>query len=116
MVGALGSGACHIRTPTAWFAGRPRRRPPGSSPTAPPEDAAWAASRLRGQAWTITREVSPLDAWPTVPATYILGIEDPVINPTWSRRVVPELLGVAPVELPGGHSPFPAAPRRWPTC
>ncbi len=74
------------------------------------DDAAWAASQLRGQAWTITREMTPLDTWPPVPATYILGREDPVINPAWSRRVVPEVLGVAPVEIPGGHSPFLAVP------
>ena len=29
--------------------------------------AAWAASRLRGQCWKITREVTPLSAWPAVP-------------------------------------------------
>ena len=31
------------------------------------DEAAWAASRLRGQCWKITREVTPLSAWPAVP-------------------------------------------------
>src|SRR6266581_2547268 len=76
----------------------------------PAELAAWAASRLRGQFWKITSEMSPLSAWPGLPCAYLLGSRDPVINPVWSRRAARRVLGVQPVELDVGHSPFLAAP------
>ena len=76
----------------------------------PAELAAWAASRLRGQFWKITSEMSPLTAWPAAPCAYLLGSRDPVINPAWSRRAARSVLGVQPVELDAGHSPFLAAP------
>jgi pimeloyl-ACP methyl ester carboxylesterase len=72
--------------------------------------AAWAASRLRGQCWKITREVTPLSAWPPVPCSYVLGTRDPVIKPAWSRRSVPAVLGVKALEIDAGHSPFLAMP------
>jgi hypothetical protein len=71
--------------------------------------AKWAAARLRGQFWNITQEVSPLLDWPEVPYSYVLGAADPIINPAWSRRVVPSILGVEPIELAAGHSPFLSA-------
>ena len=76
----------------------------------PADLAAWAAARLRGQFWKITSEVSPLSAWPDTPRAYLLGSHDPVINPAWSRRAARTVLGVQPVELDVGHSPFLAAP------
>ena len=72
--------------------------------------AASAASRLRGQCWKITTEVTPLAAWPAVPCAYVLGIRDPVINPAWSRRAAPAVLGVKAIEIDAGHSPFLAMP------
>jgi pimeloyl-ACP methyl ester carboxylesterase len=77
----------------------------------PAEVAQGAARRLRGQYWTITEEVTPLRAWPDVPSVYILGARDPVLNPAWSRRISRDVLGVEPVELNVGHSPFLSAPR-----
>lgn len=74
------------------------------------EVAAWAASRLRGQCWKITSEVSPLSSWPSVPSAYVLGRRDPVINPVWARRAARNALGVEPIEIDAGHSPFLAAP------
>jgi hypothetical protein len=74
------------------------------------ELARWAASRLRGQFWTIAQEVCPLGGWPDVPCSYLLGVHDPVINPAWSRRVAREVLGVDPIELDAGHSPFLSMP------
>jgi hypothetical protein len=76
----------------------------------PADLASWAASRLRGQCWKITSEVTPLSAWPEVPCTYVLGSHDPVINPVWSRQAAPSVLGVQPIEINGGHSPFLATP------
>jgi pimeloyl-ACP methyl ester carboxylesterase len=76
----------------------------------PPDVASWAANQLRGQFWPITQEVTPLVAWPNVPSSYVLGTADPIVNPDWARRVVPEVLGVDPIEIAAGHSPFLSAP------
>lgn len=77
----------------------------------PPELAAWAASRLRSQSTRPTTEPSPLTEWPpSLPARYVLGADDPIVNPEWSRREVPRRLGVKPIELDTGHSPFLARP------
>jgi alpha/beta hydrolase family protein len=76
----------------------------------PADLADWAASRLRGQFWKITGEVTPLTAWPDLPCAFVLGSHDPVINPEWSRRAARSVLGVPPVEIDAGHSPFLAAP------
>ena len=65
---------------------------------------------MGGQCWKITAEVTPLLAWPDVPCSYLLGIRDLVVNPAWSRRVVPGVIGVQPTELDAGHSPFLAMP------
>ena len=76
----------------------------------PADLAALAASRLRGQFWKITSEMTPLSAWPGVPCAYLLGSHDPVINPVWSRRAARSVLGVQSVEIDAGHSPFLATP------
>jgi Alpha/beta hydrolase family len=76
----------------------------------PPELAQWATSHLRGQFWRITQELTPLKSHPKVPTTAVIGSLDLVINPAWSRRVTPMVLGVTPIELPTGHSPFLSAP------
>jgi pimeloyl-ACP methyl ester carboxylesterase len=76
----------------------------------PPEVSAWAATRLRGQCWRISRERTPLEAWPAVPSSAVSGSHDLVINPDWSRRVTPSVLGVSPIEIDAGHSPFFSAP------
>jgi len=34
----------------------------------------------------------------------------PTITPAWQRRAARELLGVEPVELPGGHCPHVSQP------
>ena len=76
------------------------------------EDQAWAMARLRSQTSTPGAEVCPLDAWPAVPETqYVLARDDRAVNSAWARWVARERLGVDPVELPGGHSPFLARPQ-----
>jgi pimeloyl-ACP methyl ester carboxylesterase len=40
----------------------------------------------------------------------IIGAADPVVTPAYSRTVCPVRLGVDPVVVPGGHSPFLARP------
>src|SRR5712691_978673 len=48
--------------------------------------------------------------WPNVPASYIFCREDRTVRPEWARKAARERLGVAVIELPGGHRPacFPA--------
>jgi pimeloyl-ACP methyl ester carboxylesterase len=76
----------------------------------PPALADWAGSQLRGQFWRVTREVTPLQSHAAKPITAVIGTRDRVINPAWSRRITPTVLGVTPIELPTGHSPFLSAP------
>lgn len=76
----------------------------------PPAVGRWASSKLRRQVWATTRERYPLQAWPSVETSSILGRADRCVSPAWSRRVAREWLGVNAIELPGGHSPFLARP------
>ena len=55
-------------------------------------------------------EVFPLDNWPVVPCSSIICAGDRTIRPTWSRRVARERLGVAPIEIEGGHCPHVSRP------
>ncbi len=73
-------------------------------------DAAWAASRLRAQAASPRLEPWPVDALPDVERSSILGRDERVIAPAWSRTMSRELLGVEPIALEGGHSPFLSRP------
>jgi len=79
-------------------------------PDAAPVDAAWAASKLRPQSYRPMNEVTPLMEWPDVPAAYIVCRDDRAVNPEWARRAARERLGVEPVEIDGGHSPFITRP------
>ncbi len=92
---ATGATRWHPEVAAAWFFA-----------DCPPEVAWWAAGQLRGQCWKITEETTPLGSWPGVPSSAVIGSHDPVINPTWSRHVIPALLGMSPIELDCGHSPF----------
>ncbi len=77
---------------------------------ASPDVAAWASSRLRPQCYQVIGEPSPLEAWPAVPSSYIVCRDDRAMNPEWGRRAAIERLGVAPIEIDGGHSPFLTRP------
>lgn len=79
-------------------------------PDAAPPDAAWAVSHLRPQSYRAMNEVTPLTAWPDVPAAYILCRDDRAFNPEWARAAVRERLGIDPIEIDGGHSPFLTRP------
>lgn len=80
-----------------------------------PEIAQAAARRLRKQHWLVTQEVTPLRRWPDARAAYILCTGDRVIPPDYSRRAALDQLGVEPVEMAGGHSPFLSRPRELAT-
>ncbi len=75
-----------------------------------PADAAWAVSRLRAQSAAPRLEPWPVDAIPDVPRSSIVCRDERCIDPDWSRAMSRELLGVEPVELDGGHSPFLSRP------
>jgi pimeloyl-ACP methyl ester carboxylesterase len=75
--------------------------PPGTA------DAAIARLRFQRSMWT---EVADFDEWPKVQTMSIVCADDRLVNPIWSTRVARERLGVEPLVLPGGHSPFVARP------
>lgn len=74
------------------------------------DEAEWAVSRLRPQGRPPNLEPCPLERLPDVPCAYILCTDDRIVSPEWSRRAARERLGVDPIELPGGHSPFLSRP------
>lgn len=78
--------------------------------------AGQAAARLRPQYWRFQKESNDLGHYPATPSTYVLCREDPVINPQWSRTAAVNRLGVRPVELEGGHSPFLSRPKELAAC
>jgi len=69
----------------------------------PPELAAQARSRSRGQSDTPGRSPWPLSAWPDVPTRFILCTEDRFFPAGFMRRVVRDRLGIAPDEIAAGH-------------
>jgi pimeloyl-ACP methyl ester carboxylesterase len=77
----------------------------------PPAAVPQALSTMRPQGSRPMSEQTPLTAWPAVPAAYVLAEGDRVVDPAWSRRVARSRLGVEPLSLTGGHSPFLARPR-----
>ena len=74
------------------------------------ETAQWAAGRLRRQYWRYWEEPNPLMAWPDAERRAIVCQDDRLAGIDWARRTIPEVLGVTPAELPGGHSPFLSRP------
>lgn len=76
-----------------------------------PHIARDAAARLRRQFWRPTQEVTPLREWPAVNSAYILCTEDRMVSTGYSRRASTDVLGIEPIEMSGGHSPFLARPR-----
>lgn len=69
-----------------------------------------AFDRLRPQGQATYAEPCPLARLPDIESTYVVGAEDRLVNPEWSREAARERLGVTPIELPGSHSPFLARP------
>ena len=76
-----------------------------------PEVAEWAFGTLRLMVpMRVLNEPIPIQAWPTKPSVYIVCRDDRTILPDWSRRKAREMLGVEPLELPGGHCPHVSRP------
>ena len=76
-----------------------------------PEVAAWA---MTTRSLTLARqamiEPCPLASWPKVPTSCLVCAEDRTIQPEWSRRASRRIIGIEPLELPGGHCPHVSRP------
>jgi pimeloyl-ACP methyl ester carboxylesterase len=77
-------------------------------PRLPPERARHLAERLRPMA--MPRDDYPLQAPPDNPSALIYASEDEFFQPAWERFMARELLGVEPIEIPGGHFPMAEDP------
>jgi pimeloyl-ACP methyl ester carboxylesterase len=64
------------------------------------------AARLRPQPVAPFRAQYPLQRPPDVPSTFIYSLDDELFDERWSRWICQELLGIEPIELPGGHFPM----------
>jgi pimeloyl-ACP methyl ester carboxylesterase len=67
----------------------------------PPETARALAQRLRPMA--SPTEPYPLSQHPDVPTELIYAADDELFEPAWERFMARELLGIEPIEIPGGH-------------
>jgi len=76
-----------------------------------PRIAGDAAGHLRRQFWRVTQEVTPLRAWPAIRSAYILCTGDRMVSAAYGASAAREILGIEPVEIAGGHSPFLSRPR-----
>lgn len=74
----------------------------------PPDVQTRAADQLRPQ--RRSEDEPSLDMWPEVPQEYIVCTNDRIVNPDWARYVSRHWLGVEPIEIESGHSPFLSVP------
>ena len=73
-------------------------------PRLSPEVARRLAQRLRPGASPVGE--FPLATHPDVPTALIYTREDEFFTPEWERFAAQTLLGIEPIELPGGHFPM----------
>jgi pimeloyl-ACP methyl ester carboxylesterase len=66
------------------------------------------AGRLRPMAMPSSEY--PLEAHPENTTVLIYAAEDELFDPDWERFMARELLGVEPIEVPGGHFPMAEDP------
>ena len=77
----------------------------------PPDLAAWAFAHLRRQNMTSLVGPYPLRELPGGRRVAIVGADDAMVTPEFSREMCEKRLdGIEPIVLPGGHSPFLARP------
>ena len=77
-------------------------------PRLPPDTARSLAEHTRPMA--MAQDDYPLDAPPGNPSVLIYAAEDEFFQPDWERFMARELLGVEPIEIPGGHFPMAEDP------
>lgn len=51
-----------------------------------------------------------MDVWPNLPQNYIIGTDDRMVRPEWSRYIAETWLDIKPVLIPTGHSSFLSQP------
>jgi pimeloyl-ACP methyl ester carboxylesterase len=73
-----------------------------------PENAGELAARLRPA--TSAPGEYPLAAHPDVPTALVYAVDDEIFQPEWERFMARELLGIDPIEIPGGHFPMAEDP------
>jgi pimeloyl-ACP methyl ester carboxylesterase len=73
-------------------------------PRLPPATARALAQRLRPLAPGPGEY--PLARHPEVPTVLVYAAQDEIFEPAWERFMATELLGIAPIEIPGGHFPM----------
>jgi pimeloyl-ACP methyl ester carboxylesterase len=52
----------------------------------------------------------PLDGHPDVPTVLVYAADDEFFNPEWERLMARDVLGIDPIEIPGGHFPMAEDP------
>ncbi len=77
-------------------------------PRLPPESAKALVEHLRPMA--MPPDEYPLEQHPDVPTALIYAADDELFEPAFERFVARELLGIDPIELPGGHFQMVEAP------
>jgi len=73
----------------------------------PRETAQALAARLRPGA---SPAEYPLASHPNVPTVLVYAADDEIFEPRWERFMARELLGIEPIEIPGGHFPMAEDP------
>jgi pimeloyl-ACP methyl ester carboxylesterase len=58
----------------------------------------------------MTQDDYPLDAPPGNESVLVYAAEDEFFQPDWERFMARQLLGVEPIEIPGGHFPMAEDP------
>jgi pimeloyl-ACP methyl ester carboxylesterase len=69
-----------------------------------------ALDRLRPQSLYPATLPFSLNEFPATPATYVVGSDDQMLRPRWSRHIARDRLAANIIELPGDHSPFLSRP------
>jgi len=77
-------------------------------PRLPPDTGHALAERLRPGAFPVGDY--PLSEHPDVATALIYTRDDEFFEPEWERYVARQLLGIEPIELPGGHFPMVEEP------
>ena len=79
-------------------------------PRLDPETARALAARLRPTAPPAGE--FPLERPPDLPTALIYAADDEFFEPDYERFIARELLGIEPIEIPGGHFPMAEDPER----
>ena len=79
-------------------------------PRLDPETARALAARLRPTAPPAGE--FPLERPPDLPTALIYATDDEFFEPDYERFIARELLGIEPIEIPGGHFPMAEDPER----